>query len=221
MNYNAIFPNGYAPLQIGSYEGRIRALKSMVDIATQYPDLVDITATMMDFHQTLLATRSEQQGFEFGVANARVNLDTARANMVNAMFRMYGFLTYTFAPNMDKVESYFDVSMVRYVSRNSNDADAPSATIIDILPAARRTAINSDFTNSVSFEISNIGNTTITLWTTNNENSAEPIGVATVGAGDTFTFDSDALSDGSNNLKYLIISNNDATEKAKVAVTVL
>lgn len=221
LNYNAIFPNGYAPLQSGPYEGRIRALKSMVDIATQYSDLVDVTTDMNSFHQMLLAARSEQQGYEFGVATARVNLDTARANMVTGMFRLYAFLTYTFAPNMDKVESYFDVSMVRSSSRSTNDADATPATVIDILPAARRTAMSSNFATPVVFEVSNIGNTTVAIWTTNNENSAEPIGVALLGAGDTFTYDSDALSDGSNDLKYLIISNNDAIEKAKVSFSVL
>lgn len=221
LNYNAIFPNGYAPLQTGPYEGRIRALKSMVDISSGYPALVDVTTEMAAFYQTILAARSEQQAFEFNVATARVNLDTARANFTTAMFRMYGFLTYTFGPDMDKVESYFDVSMIRATSRNTSNTNATTATVIDVLPMARRTALNSDFSTPVAFEISNIGNTSVSIWTTNNENSAEPVGVAIIGASDTFTFDSDELSDGSNDLKYLIINNNDATEKAKIAFTVL
>jgi hypothetical protein len=221
LNYNAIFPNGYAPLQVSNYEGRIRALKSMIDIAALYTDLAAVTIDMTNFYQTLLAARSEQQGFEFGVTTARVNLDTARANMVNAMFRMYAFLTYTFAPDMDKVESYFDVSIVRSSSRNTSEADALPVLNIDILPMARRTAISRSFADAIDIEISNIGNESVAIWTTNNENSAEPIGVVLLGAGDTFTYDSDSLSDGSNDLKYLIISNKGATEKAKVAITVL
>lgn len=221
LNYNAIFPNGFAPLQLGAYEGRIRALKSIIDIAGGYPDLVAVTADMATFYQNIVAARSEQQGYEFGVATARVNLDTARTNLATAMFRMYAFLTYTFAPDMDKVESYFDVSMVRTASRNNNDDAITPATILEILPMARRTAINNDFSTPVNFEITNIGNTTISLWTTNNENSTEPIGVAKIGAGDTMVLDSDALSDGSNDLKYLIINNNDAVEKAKISITIV
>ena len=220
-NYIAIFPNGYAPLQTGSYENRVRELSVLADMTALYPDLVDITADINAFYQLLLTTRSEQQGLEYSVANGRVNLDNARFALVTGMYRMFCFLGYTFAPDMNKVESFFDVSIVRNYSKSSNTPDTANITTIEVLPLARRTAITGNFTDTANFEISNIGNTTVMVWTTNNENSTAPIGALLIGAGDTFTTNSDELSDGSNDLKYLIIDNQDVVNKAKVAITVL
>jgi hypothetical protein len=220
-NYTAIFTNGYSPLQNGSYENRVRELKALANITALYPDLADVTNDINAFYQTLLTTRSEQQGFEYSVANGRVGLDNARTTLVAAMYRLYCFLGYTFAPDMNKVESFFDVSMVRNYSRNNNTADALTVITVDILPLARRTAITANFSDTATFEISNTGNTAVAFWTTNNENSAAPIGAFVIGAGDTMTVNSDELSDGSNDLKYLIAENQDAVNKAKIAITVV
>ena len=221
VSYQTIFPNGYAPLQSGSYEQRMRALKSTVDVATGYADLADVIADMTAFYSTLLYARTEQQGYEFSLAQARTTVDATRDNLVIAMHRVYGFLIYTFAPDTDIVEAYYDISLLRSANRIDNTATANTPTVVDILPLARRTVLNGDYNTTTIFDLANTGNTTLTVWISNNENSSEPINVFTLAAGDSTTIDSDSLSDGSNDLKFLIAANSDAANKGKISVLVV
>ena len=221
VNYATIFPNGYAPMQTGSYEQRIRALKSTIDVANDYADLTPVTDVMNDFYQILLDARTEQQGFEFDLAQARTDLDAARENLLIAMHRVLGFLIYNFAPDIDIVEAFYDVSLLRNYSKPDSTDDDALPTIVEILPLGRRTVLSGNYNNTVFLEITNTGNTSLDMWLSNNENSTTPINVFTIAAGDSISMDSDSLSDGSNDLKYLIAANNDALNKGKISVIVL
>lgn len=221
INYQTIFPNGYAPLQTGSYEQRMRALKSMIDVATPYSDLTTVITDMETFYTTLFNARTEQQGYEFTLAQVRNNVETTRENLVIAMQRVASFLIYTFSPDIDVVEAYYDISMLRTISKADATNTVNTPTNADILPSARRTVLTADYNTTTVFEISNTGVTALSVWISNNENSSEPINVFIISAGDSISMDSDTLSDGSNDLKYLIVANNDLVNKGKISILVV
>lgn len=219
INYSTIFPNGYAPIQTGGYEQRIRALKSTIEVAGDYPDLAGVVADMSSFYQNLLTIRTEQQGFEFMLSQARNEVDLARQDLTTAMHRVFGYLIYTFAPNTAVIDTYYDLSLLRYTAKNNAVIDPNISITADILPLSRRTVTNGDYSTTNFFEISNTGNTVLNIWISNNENSTEPINVFSIAAGDTIYTDSDALSDGSTDPKYIIVYNTDANNKGKISIT--
>ena len=123
--------------------------------------------------------------------------------------------------NIDIVEAYYDISMLRTLSKADATNTVNTPTNADILPSARRTVLKGDYNTTTMFELVNTGNTTLTIWTSNNENSSEPINVFMLAIGDSVTMDSDSLSDGSNDLKFIIAANSDVANKGKISVLVL
>ena len=123
--------------------------------------------------------------------------------------------------NIDIVEAYYDISMLRTLSKADATNTVNTPTNADILPSARRTVLKDDYSTTTVFEISNTGTTALSVWIGNNENSSEPINVFIISAGDSISMDSDTLSDGSNDLKYLIVANNDMVNKGKISVLVV
>jgi hypothetical protein len=221
VNYNTLFPNGYAPFQNGGYEQRLRAVKSLIDVMGDYPALNTVRTTINGFYQQVLAMRTEQQGFENALATARTNAEEARQNLANAMHRVSGMLIFKYAPDTARIDNFYDLSLLRTITRNNNNITTVESTKIDVLPAMQRSILSNLSNTPMSFDFTNIGTTELIIWMSNNENSAIPIDALHLAIGDSSTANHTDLSDGSTDLKYLLVANTDVVTKGKLSYTIL
>lgn len=111
--YQQLFPDGRAPFQKGTYEARINALGTLVSSLSDFPLLAQVRTEVDAFRQNLLTARSEQQGFEGGLADLRANLEQSRLELANAMFRTFGFLLYHCNGDADRVSRFFELQYLR------------------------------------------------------------------------------------------------------------
>jgi hypothetical protein len=153
LNYSTIFPNGYAPFQKGAYEQRLRSVASLIDILGDYSALANVKTQVNNFYTTLLAARTEQQGFENELAKTRTDVANARQELVDAMHRIMGLLLYKYAPNTAAIDDYYDLSLLRTIGRNGSSDDIVLPNALDVLPAMQRTIANGvyDSTTFVKF----------------------------------------------------------------------
>ena len=220
LNYSTIFPNGYAPFQKGAYEQRVRAVASLIDILGDYTALANVKNQVTIFYNTLLAARTEQQGFENELAKTRTDVANARQELVDAMHRIMGLLLYKYAPNTAAIDDYYDLTLLRTINRSgSNDNDTlPNA--IDILPAMQRTIANGVYDNTNFVKLINTGAVDLQVWSSNNETSTIPSNALTIAPEETITISVATIADGSTNLTYIIAANADTLDKGKVIVII-
>lgn len=219
INYATIFPNGYAPFQTAAYEQRLRALKSLIDIMSDYPQLATIVTEINIFYQNILNTRTEQQGFEFALQQARDRLDVTRKELVTAMHRVFGFLIYMYAPETNAIDNYYDLTLLRNAAKSMSDGSDNDSSTFEILPLGRKTIAKGNYNTNTVFQITNTSNAEASIWISNNENSQEPSNALVLPIAETLTIDASSISDGSDDLKYVIATNISSEQKAKISIS--
>ena len=102
---------------------RINAVGLLAQSLADFPALATVRAEVEAFHQDLTAARTEQQGFEGGLAELRAKLEDARLELAAAMFRTFGFLIYLYEGDPDRVSRYFELQYLRSPQPNGGEPD--------------------------------------------------------------------------------------------------
>ncbi len=134
--YQAIFPQGREPYQTGGYESRIIALKALAGRMALARPLQAVAADVLAYADDLQAARQTQQSFEHSAKNISADLEAARQEMAKALQASFFFLGYLYINNLVKVESFFDLELIRSRDNNNNDEKEPLDPLQTVLDEA-------------------------------------------------------------------------------------
>jgi hypothetical protein len=136
------------------------------------------------------------------------------------MQRVMGFLLYKYAPNTAAIDDFYDLSLLRTVSKNGNSDDQNLPAPLEVLPAMQRTIATGTYSHVDFVRFVNTGTVDLQVWSSNNETSAAPTNAITLAPEENINITIGSIADGSSNLTYIIVSNTDTTEKGKIVVVV-
>ena len=111
--YKAIFPNGRAPFQEGSYESRIIALQALSNSLTDIAPLRDTKTEVDTFLSQLQAARTLQQGKESMVEELSRQVEVERINVGVALYYVLGGLMQIYSATPEAIEAFFDLETLR------------------------------------------------------------------------------------------------------------
>ncbi len=117
----ALFPQKKAPFQSINYEERIIAVNTLANSMAAYPELADIKKDVEDKYELLVKVRDEQKQ-AMQMEGKRVNdLETQRKVLANALYKNLASLMVKYFEEPTLGERFFDLSLIR---RSSTDSDS-------------------------------------------------------------------------------------------------
>lgn len=125
--YKAIWPDGRGPLQDGTIEQRIAAVKSLHDRMLPHAATLPATllADVLGFHAGVVALRNEQQGQQGAVAALSTALETARKTAATLMYGNLGVLMDLYRENPAAIEDFWDLSLIREKGSDPEEPPTP------------------------------------------------------------------------------------------------
>ena len=113
--YNALFPNGHRPFQVGTQEERIAAIGSL-SLAIGADAALTAVKTAVDDFFTLITTALNKQKASIKATGVKSNeLETARVAMCEAKYNDLGALMQHFITNKILIGQFFDLTTIRNI----------------------------------------------------------------------------------------------------------
>lgn len=215
-DYRRLMGNRRAPFQTGSYESKLQAVAELSDMLNFYPALADLKSDIDEWLKITQSLRTKQQGIEGELQKSQKDVELARQELATKMHRVFAGLLYKYYENPVKVESFYEL---KYLQRGSSAEAEPSpqkSTTVTVEPNQNKTLMTGDFTDESGFELENKSNFSVEFWLSGDEKSNVPNDVLIVNPNTKLSVYGDEIKDGSLQLKYLIVANNNAVS-AKVA----
>ncbi|MDX2081111.1 MAG: hypothetical protein SFU53_10030 [Terrimicrobiaceae bacterium] len=127
--YKSIWPDGRGPLQDGTIEQRIAAVKSLHDRMLPHAATLPavLLADVLGFHTGIVALRNEQQGQQGAVAALSTALESARQSTATMMYGNLGVLMDLYRENPAAIEDFWDLSLIR--ETGGSDEEEPTPTL--------------------------------------------------------------------------------------------
>ena len=113
MEYNQIFPNGKTIFQIGGYEARMAAVKTLLNTLEHFPALQNVKQDVEDYYNTLLNAREEQQGRETLEQELSDILEEKRRELAQALWNVFGGLIQLHYNEPYKIENYYELQFLK------------------------------------------------------------------------------------------------------------
>ncbi len=113
VEHTTLLPSGREPLQQGTKDERIAAVKTLGDSLGSYAPLAALKGTVDGFYTTIKAARDAQQAREQTSAQASTDLEAARKDIAVMMYRNLGSLMDKFGLTPDTIFNYFEVSLLQ------------------------------------------------------------------------------------------------------------
>ncbi len=111
--YKALFPHRRSPFQTGSINSRIAAISGLLSAIGTDASLATLKGQINTFNTALLAARDAQQT-NFGTIDSTLTqLETARLNAAQAMFKNYGGLVVKYYLTPKTICNYMPVDLLQ------------------------------------------------------------------------------------------------------------
>jgi len=120
-----IFPNKRSPFLQGTYEDRISALNSLIQALTTDGNFATLVTQVESFYNTVLAARDTQQQQEGLIGQSSDLRENQRLLVMQEMQGNLGALIHKFRDDIDQVERFFDLSLLR-----ATEGGLPATTLI-------------------------------------------------------------------------------------------
>ena len=159
--YKAIFTNGRAPFQEGSYESRITALQALVNSLTGIDALRDTLTEVNTFLAQLQAARTLQQGKESMVEELSRQVEVERINVGVALYYVLGGLMQIYSATPDAIEAFFDLETLR---RSGAEEDEPEEGLLLTLAPGQTLEAGIAITDNTVLMVTNHGEVPLSLW---------------------------------------------------------
>lgn len=108
-----IFPNKRSSFQMGTYEQRVSATKSLALKLKEFPQMAAVQSAVESFYIKMETTRSTQQIHEGTVKSLSSNLEELRVIVTEEMYSNLGRLMSKFKKNRDRITDFFDMEILR------------------------------------------------------------------------------------------------------------
>jgi len=209
--YKSIFPKGRAPFNTGSYDIRLKAVKSLGDNLGPYLALAATKTKVDTFYDTLLSARTIQQVKEEDVRLKSEALEVKRVETCVAMYANLGTLMAKFAATPEKVAIYFDLALIQSPPKDKNT--------FSVIVAAKDTAnvVPGGFTDTTQFTLFT-GNTRGKFFTSNAATGVDGEGI-TLEPNTSMTVIATQLGDPGNT--FLNVTNLDTLNQGNFSVVIL
>jgi hypothetical protein len=195
--YRQLFPDFRVPFQSGSYDARILMLLVLSENLSDFPNLVALRADVDAFTSHLQQLRSEQQGFEGQLSQARTILEEKRIALAMAMHQVFGYLIFMYAQNTNKVADFYELKYLRSITSNFNSGEEGNNSTISKKIGGNRTIhiwqgiLSND--NIILFK--NTGSTALIVYTAPAPNSPQPTTALTIAPNEEMELFANELSD--------------------------
>lgn len=211
--YIALLPRGRSTLNSGSMDQRLRELSAFITNCGDAENIRPIKTEAQTTLSSITAARNLQQNKEGIIKNFAADIEPARVNLANYMYRNICFLAYKHFDNPKAVEAYFEFAHIR--SKKKLKDDEPGNTFsVEIEPASTKEA-GFSFEQTAKFYFYNYGEVPVSIFT-GDEGATEPAGAYVLEAG----AEADILVSelGPIGSRYMYFANHDATLKATLEV---
>lgn len=139
--YKALLPNGRKPFQSGAYDTRTAEVRSLADRLKAFAALVDLEATVREFGQKMVETRTRQQQGETQIRANSDSLEMSRQALAQVMHGIFGGLVRLNYDNPALVERYYELQYLRSSSSGGSEDDAPRETVTLTVPQQNKTEV--------------------------------------------------------------------------------
>lgn len=158
--FKSIFPKGRAPFNTGSYDIRLKAVKSLGENLGPYAALAATKTKVETFYDTLLSARTIQQVKEEDVRLKSEALELKRVETCVAMYANLGTLMAKYAATPEAIAKFFDLALIQSPPKDKNT--------FSVIVAAKDTAnvVPGGFTDTTQFTLYT-GNTRGLFFTSN------------------------------------------------------
>lgn len=177
--YKAIFPNGRAPFQEGSYESRIIALQTLINALTGIDALRDTKTEVEAFLAQLQAARTLQQGKESMVEELSRQVEVERNNVGVALYYVLGGLMQIYSATPEAIAAFFDLETLR---RSGAEEDEPEGGMLLTLAPGQTLEAGITITDQTVLLLTNHGEVPLSLWV-GGDTPAPPQNLYTLAAG--------------------------------------
>jgi len=214
--YLALLPSGRKTLNSGKMDQRIQELAAFITNCGTDLKLAPTKTEAQTVYAAINAARDLQQSKEGAAKDLSVDVEAARVNLANYLYRNICFLAYKHFDNPKAVEAYFEFAHIR--SKKTPKDDEPGNTLsIEIEPASTKEA-GFAFEQTAKFYFYNYGEVPVSIFT-GEEGAAEPEGAFVLEAGDEAEKQVSEL--GPLGSRYMYFANHDASLKATLEVVLI
>jgi hypothetical protein len=213
--YKGLMPSRRGPFQTGSTDMRIQALDSLVANIGDDAKLRDLKAEIITFTGQLKAARTLQQGKEQVTPDLSGRLERQRVLTTTEMHRDMGSLLEMYADNPARIESYFQVSLIRKRSKAKETEPESIAVTVEPLQTLKVEVV---FGDTSRFWLFNYSEVPVTVFVSG-EVPVLPANPYILEAG--AEAEKDAAELGEKGSRFLFIKNNNPDIKAELELAVI
>jgi hypothetical protein len=200
--YKAIFPNGRAPFQEGSYESRLTALQALSNALTGIDALRDTKTEVDTFLAQFQAARTLQQGKESMVDELSRQVEVERVSVGVALYYVLGGLMQIYSATPDAIAAFFDLETLR---RTGAEEDEPEGGLVLTLAPGQTLEAGITFTADTVLLVINHGEVPLSVFT-GGDTPVPPASPFVLQPGEEVEKPVTELGDPAN--RYLYIQNN-------------
>lgn len=170
--YLALLPNHRSPFQRDPYDIRINEVKILADNLALYPALATLKTEVEAYYNTMLTTRSEQQGYESNVLDNSDDLEISRVKLAQAMHGVFGALIMHHFQDVQRVESYYELKYLRVTAANNSDDEPVASEELNISFGSYVKSLEGKLNVDDEIRVTNTGMATLVVYTAVHEMSA-------------------------------------------------
>jgi hypothetical protein len=213
--YKGLLPTRRKPFQTGAADMRIQALESLIENIGSIAKLGDVKTEIITFTGQLKGARTLQQGKEQVTPDLSGQLERQRVLTTTEMHRNMGSLLELYADNTSRIESYFQVSLIRKRSKAKQTEPVSIAVVVDPLQTAKVDVV---FGDTSRFWIFNYGEVPVDVFVSGEE-PILPAKPFTLEAGAEVEKDASEL--GARGSRFFYVKNNNPDIKAELEMAVI
>lgn len=116
--YKGIFPNGHAPFQQGSQQGRIEAVESLSK-ALNEAGLDELATEVKEYYLSLKAADATQKSAIGQTGQDSSDLEAARVALCEELYAVLGGLMQQFKRTPEAIKNYFKLELIRNRAQKS------------------------------------------------------------------------------------------------------
>ena len=212
--YKGILPKRLGPFQTGSTDMRIQALESLIGNIGEDAKLRDVKAEIITFTGQLKGARTLQQGKEQVTPDLSSQLERQRVLSTTEMHRNMGSLLELYADNTARIESFFQVSLIR--KRSKAKQTEPESIAVSVEPL-QTVKVDVVFGDTSRFWMFNYGEVPVTVFVSG-EDPLQPPAPFILEAGAEIEKDASELGLAGSRFFYVKNNNPDITAELEMAV---
>jgi hypothetical protein len=211
--YLALLPSGRKSLNDGKTDHRIQELAAFITNCGTDARLATTKTAAQTTLAAIIAARDLQQSKEGAIKDFAADVEAARVNLANYLYRNICFIAYKNFDNPKAVEAYFEFAHIRSKKTPKDDEPGNSLTI-EIEPATTKEA-GFSFEQSAKFYFYNYGEVPVTIYT-GEKDAPAPTGAFVLEAG--AEADKAVADLGPSGSRYMYFANASKDVKAMLEV---